>query len=213
MPQYCACGKTFDMDHAMTCKKGGYIHRRHDRVRDLFARVMDDVVQGVRTEPHLQPLSGEILSAGANIEDGARLDIVGRGFWNDSEMAFFDIKVFNPMAKSHLNKNLTTVFKENESGKKKLYNARIVRVEHGSFTPVVLSSYGGYGRETSRFVSQLVEKVAAKKDLEKSVVANTLNKKVSFELVRSQIACIRGSRSLKAIHIDLNDATSKVTLQ
>ena len=55
----------------MTCKKGGYIHRRHDRVRDLFARVMDDVVQGVRTEPHLQPLSGEIFPAGANIEDGA----------------------------------------------------------------------------------------------------------------------------------------------
>ncbi len=207
LPQYCACGKNFDMDHAMSCMKGGYIHRRHDRIRDLFARVMEDVAHGVRTEPPLQPLSGEILPPGANTEDGARLDIVARDFWNAFAMAFFDIKVFNPMAKSNLNRNLSTVFQENESGKKKAYNARVVRVEHGSFTPVVLSSYGGYGRETSRFVSQLVEKIAAKKNLEKSVVANTLRKKVSFELVRSQIACIRGSRSLKAIHIDMNDAS------
>ena len=59
------------------------IHRRNDRIRDLFARVMDNFVRGVRTEPHLQPLSGEILPVGANTEDGVRLDKVGRDFWND----------------------------------------------------------------------------------------------------------------------------------
>ena len=134
------------------------MHRRHDRIRDLFASVIDDVAHGVRTEPPLQPLSGERLAAGSNVEDGARLDVAARGFWQICEMAFFDINVFNPMARSHLNKNLDAVFQESESLKKKLYNDRVIKIEHGSFTPVVLSSYGGFGKETSRLVSKLVEK-------------------------------------------------------
>ena len=81
----------------------------------------------------------------------------------------------------------------------------MIQVEHGSFTPVVLSSLGGYGVETSRFVSRLIEKVAVKNDMETSVVANYIRTKVSFELVRSQVACIRGSRSLKKMTIDVNE--------
>ena len=57
LPQYCACGKNFVMDHATSCMKGGYVHRRHDRIRDLFARAMDDVFKGVGIEPSFQPLT------------------------------------------------------------------------------------------------------------------------------------------------------------
>lgn len=167
---------------------------------------MDDVTHGVRIEPPLQPLSREVLPHGANIEDGARLDIAARDFWQPCEMAFFGIKVFNPLAKSHINRDLDAVFKQSETLKKKLYNERVIQVEHGSFTPVVLSSFGGFGKETGRFVSKLVEKVAVKKGLEMSVVANTIRKKVSFELIRSQVACIRGSRSLRVVQIEMNDA-------
>ena len=46
--------------------------------------------------------------------------------------------------------------------------------------------------------------------MEKSVVANyirtKLMTKISFELIRSQVAMIRGSRSLKAMNMDTNDA-------
>ena len=116
------------------------------------------------------------------------------------------MKVFNPMAKSNLKKDLNAAFQMHESIKKNLYNERVIRVEHGSFTPVVLSSYGGFGRESNSFVKKIVEKIAEKKNIECSVVANTIRRKVSFELVRSQIACIRGSRSLKAMFLDMNDA-------
>jgi hypothetical protein len=37
----------------------------------------------------------------------------------------------------------------NERGKKRQYNQRIVEVEHGSFTPVVFSAYGGCGERDS----------------------------------------------------------------
>ena len=65
-------------------------------------------------------------------------------------------------------------------------NERVIRIEHGSFTPVVLSAFGGFGRETSKFVSKLIEKIADKHDIPNSIVANYVRTKLSFELVRSQ---------------------------
>ena len=120
-------------------------------------------------------------------------------------MALFDVRVFNPFAKTHLKSSLEFVFKDNETKKKNEYNERVIRVEHASFTPIVVSAMGGFGVETSRFVSRLVEKVAEKKDMEVSVVANYIRTKVSFELIRSQVACIRGSRSLKKISLDMDE--------
>ena len=196
LPLNCSCGKQFTMDHAMQCPLGGYVIRRHDQIRDLFASLINDVANDVRIEPSLQPLTGEILNRGANRENDARLDVAARGFWQRCEMAFFDIRVFNPFAKSHLKKSLESVFRSNEASKKREYNNRIIQIEHGTFTPVVMSSFGGFGKETDRFVSKLVEKVAEKKDCERSLVANYIRTKVSFELVRSQVNCIRGSRSL-----------------
>ena len=194
------------MEHAMSCKKGGYVGRRHDRIRDLLAHTMKDVFSGVQTEPHLQPLTGEVLPEGSNIQDGARVDIVARDFWQLHEMAFSDVMVFNPIAKSHMNISLEKVFQQQESKKKKLYNARVIRVEHGSFTPIILSALGGVGLETSRLLARIFEKVAEKKDLEKSVVSNYIRTKISFELVRAQVACVRGSRSVRAVAVNVNDA-------
>ena len=120
-------------------------------------------------------------------------------------MAYFDVKVFSPFAKSHMNSNLESLFKKNETSKKTMYNERVIQIEHGSFTPVVLSAYGGYGRETTCFVSKLIEKIAEKQGSERSVVASYVRSKISFELVRAQVACIRGSRSLRKMAIDVNE--------
>ena len=66
-------------------------------------------------------MSGEVLPPGSNTSDEARLNIAARGFWQDGEMAFFDVKVFNPFAKSHLCRKLESVFETNEKQKKKMY--------------------------------------------------------------------------------------------
>ena len=196
LPLNCACGKPFEMNHAMTCMKGGFIHRRHDQIRDIFAKLLDEVAWDVRIEPPLQPLTGEALLASANQEDEARLDVAARGFWQQGEMAFFDIRVFNPFAKSHLNVSLETAFKNNERTKKNAYNNRVIRIEHGSFTPIVLSAMGGCGKETSRFISKLIEMLGEKKEILTSTMASYIRTKLSFNLVRSQVMCIRGSRTL-----------------
>ena len=173
LPSKCnGCGKDFDVDHAMNCATGGFIHRRHDGIRDICAKILDDVAYDVRTEPPLQPLTGEVLPPSANSEAEARLDISARGFWQRGGLAFFDVRVFNPYAKSHLPVKLETVFRQQENTKKREYNERVIRIEHGSSTPIVTNAYGGYRRETSRFISLLIEKVAEKRDMHTSLDAN-----------------------------------------
>ena len=75
----------------------------------------------------------------------------------------------------------------------------------GHLPPIVFSSCGGMGFETSRFVSKLIEKLSEKKDIMQSMVANYVRTKVSFELIKSQVRCIRGSRSLKKMRIDTGE--------
>ena len=117
-------------------------------------------------------------------------------------MAFFDVRVFNPFAKAYNNTKIDAAFDLNEKKKKVEYNQRMIDIEHGSFTPLVLSAYGGFGRETERFMSKLICKIAEKKDMPMSVVANYIRTKISFSLVKSQILCLRGSRRIWSQHVD-----------
>ena len=71
-PSHCSCGQPFSVEHALTCKTGGFPAVRHNEVRDITATLLTEVCHGVTTEPHLQPLSGESLSHRSAItEDGA----------------------------------------------------------------------------------------------------------------------------------------------
>ena len=67
------------------------------------------------------------------------------------------------------------------------------------------SAYGGYGRETSRFLGTLIEKIAEKNNMQTSIVANYVRTKLSFEIIRSQVLCIRGSRSLRKSNVELSE--------
>ena len=50
--------------------------------------------------------------------------------------------------KSELQKNYAV----NEKEKDKAYNQRVIQLEHGSFSPLVFSVYGGSGRETEHVI-------------------------------------------------------------
>ena len=85
LPTTCACGQQFNIEHALSCKLGGFQTRRHNEVRDSTARMMAEVCHNVSVEPHLQPLSGENMHYNSAItEDNARLDIKASGFWEET---------------------------------------------------------------------------------------------------------------------------------
>ena len=119
-PLNCACGTHFSVEHAQSCLKGGYPSIRRNEIRDLTAALMSKVCHNVSTEPHLQPMTSEVMSGlSANIQEGARLDIAADGVWGSRfERAFIDVKVFNPSAPSNQKTILSACY---ETEKKRTY--------------------------------------------------------------------------------------------
>ena len=74
-------------------------------------------------------------------------------------------------------------------------NAFVKWSEHGLFTPLVLSTTGGMGREAETFYKRLADEISRKERKEYSVVMGSIRCRISFAILRSAILCIRGSRS------------------
>ena len=124
-PESCACGKAFDVNHAMICPKGGFPILRHNEVRDITADLLSEICHDVEVEPKLQPLTGERLShRTANVEKEARLDVKAHGFWDRMQCAFFDFRVFYPNAQSNHTSQPSTAYTRHESEKKRVYGQR-----------------------------------------------------------------------------------------
>ena len=56
------CGKPNNVDHALSCPKGGYVIMRHNKVIGITARLLEEVAKCIEKEPVLQPLDDERMS-------------------------------------------------------------------------------------------------------------------------------------------------------
>ena len=153
------------ISHALSCPHRAFPIIRHNNVRDLTAKLpsscqrfvrgftaklMSEVCHDVQLEPHLQPLSGELLRyKSSKHEDDARVDIRAAGFWGCCHHRFFDVRVFNTFAESNQSPCLAATFRRHEGDKRQAYEECIWEVEQGNFTPLVFSSSGGMGKAAS----------------------------------------------------------------
>ena len=80
IPETCECGNRFDLNHALSCKKGGFVSVRHNKIRNTTALLLSEVCKDVKLEPTMQPLSGELLESSTNLTEEARCDISARSF-------------------------------------------------------------------------------------------------------------------------------------
>ena len=164
LPSACDCGEAFTVDHAFSCSYGGFHSLWHDEIRDVTADLLSEVSHNISTEPRLQPLSGESLRfKTSNCQDEASLDIKAQGLWGDChQCTFFDVRIYNPFAQTHKNKPLSSVYVAQEREKRRAYEQRITEVEHGSFTPLILSACGSMAKSATttykRLATLLVEK-------------------------------------------------------
>ena len=104
--------------------------------------------------------------------------------------------MFNPNARRYAKQELSKTYQLNEKEKKRLCNERIVLVEHGKFTPPVMSATGGMGRESSKFYSRLSELISKKRESSYNIVATWIRRKIISALTKSIGVCLRGSRSV-----------------
>ena len=143
LPDTCTCGDKFTVDHAMICKKGGHVSQRHNELRDTTGQMLKAVCRTVQYEPTLQQLTGETFKWKTTCtSNNARLDLSAESFWTRGERAYFDVRVFDPVAQSHIDQELDAVHRSQEREKCRTFEERITEVEHGSFNPLVLQLPG-----------------------------------------------------------------------
>ena len=198
LPATCPCGNTYSIHHATSCKLGGFVHMRHNEIRDITAKLLEEVCNDVRIEPPLQPIRGEQMRYGSsNRSDEARLDVSARGFWNRGQRAFFDVRVFDSTAPRTLEKPLKSLHQLHEQEKRRAYNQRVLQIEQGSFTPLVFTTMGGQSYECDRFYNRLSAMLAEKRGEAKSQTTTYIRCKINFSLLKSALLCIRGTRRPK----------------
>ena len=202
----CICGKDNTYNHILICKKGGFVNSRHNRLRDTVASILEKICNEVVVEPTLQPCTGESLRPGTILDDGARLDIAARGLWSPMEMAFFDIRVLHPGAKSNANHNTPAkMYSKHEREKERKYGDRCVQIEKGTCNGLVFSTTGGMGPQATMFLKRVATLLAAKTSQDKSLIMANLRRRLRFELLKTVLIAVRGHRGRyyeKAIPVD-----------
>ena len=154
---------------------------------------MREVCNDVRIEPELLPLDSDQTVAG-NVAQKARLDVSGNGIWGPQERTFLDIRIMHPNSPSYLNKDVTQVYRQHEREKKRTYNERIIQIEKGSFTPIVMSTFGGMGVESERFHKRLAQLISVKRNETYSSVVGYIRTRLRFCLLKSVLMSLRGVR-------------------
>ena len=51
LPTFCPCGSKFDIQHSISCNKGGFVRIRQNHLRDQFARMVSEVCKDTEIEP------------------------------------------------------------------------------------------------------------------------------------------------------------------
>ena len=197
MPSHRSCGKVFNIEHALYCAPGGFPSMRHNEVSDITAHMLRGVAYDVAVEPDLQPLMGEhFVHLTAITGDSARLDVAASRVWGGRfERTFFDVRVFNHLARSNRNPaSLASVYAKHEREKRRCYEDRVLHVEHASFVPVVLSCTGGQGKAAAVLYRRIASLSSEKSRGSFSSTLCVLRAKLCFALIRSTTAAIRGHR-------------------
>ena len=111
LPSVCVCGEAFSVDHAMICRRGGFVIQRHNELRDLEAEMLDMVCYDVEVEPVLQVLTGETLERGANTAPDwiFMLEVFGKDRGLRSLMSGFFTQMQTLIGISHLSKSIANM--------------------------------------------------------------------------------------------------------
>ena len=182
------------MDHTLTCKTGGHIIFRHNKIRDTNAEFLRQVCHNVQVEPELLPIElAEFQVQGKNTEK-ARLDISACGLLGPFQKTMFDVRIFHPNAASYKDRNISDLYKLHEKAKCRDYQQRVLQTEKASFTPLVYSTNGGMAAQAETFHKKLAHRIADKTMEKYSDVMNCMRTKLSFAMLRSVLISVRGVR-------------------
>ena len=132
----------------------------------------------------------------ANHKDQARLDIYGRGFWNQMEKAF-DVRIYHPNAAYNRSRSLNQLHSIHEAEKKRTYNDRIIEVEHATFTPLVFTTSGDVPPECRKFHQRLAFLLFLKRKEPYTDTISFIRRKIRFCILCTTLVATSGYRRPK----------------
>jgi hypothetical protein len=189
VPTFCdGCGQSFDISHALKCKRGGLIIVRHNEVRDAVGDLANLVWSNVHREPIVRE-ANDCLGLPALVAD-----LGVRGVWQPQDLALFDIRVIDTDATSYVARQVRAVLADAEVAKKRKY-ATACAERRAAFTPFVTSVDGALGKEAKTFLRRLTEKLSEKWKRPHSEVVHWTRTRLSFAILRATSHCLRGTRT------------------
>ena len=187
LPGNCdGCGATFTIDHALDCRFGGLVTRRHNEVRDAFGDLSSLVWGPVHREPIVREASDD--------SSALKADLAVRGVWQPQCDALFDIRVVDTDAPSYRSRTPPDVLRSAESDKKKKY-LQACQDRRAAFTPLCVSVDGLLGKEADFFIHRICDFLCDKWEKPFSIVMNWIRARLSFAILRATLLCVRGSRT------------------
>ena len=153
------------------------------------------LIKNTAFSSHHLPLNDEEVNGTS--ADRAAPDISSTGLWSTFERTFYDVRVLHPNAKSYMSTAMPKLYERHEQEKMKKYSSRVITVERASFTPLVYTTFGGWGPQAQRYHKRLASLIATKRNEEYHYVINHIRLKVRFNLLRSVLVAVRGERGKK----------------
>jgi hypothetical protein len=188
MPSTCdGCGQQFNLVHALDCKKGGLVTRRHNEVRDALADMASLVWSDVVREPVVRDASV------VNDEPALIADLGVRGVWEPQTDALFDVRVLDTDAPSYGSRSISSILSTAENEKKRKYREACDN-RRASFTPLVMSVDGILAKEAQIFLSRTAECLSERWQKPYGMVMGWVRARLSFAVLRATHLCLRGSR-------------------
>ena len=193
---YCACGEKNSVNHALSCKKGGYVSFRHNVLMETEAEFLREAkCRNVYTKPALLPTRAELHPKGTITADGARLDIVATGLYGRNERTFMDVRITHASAPSNIALPIEKLYRRNEEEKKTKYNSRVINTERATFVPLVFTTAGTMAPECKRFHKRIAQLIAKNRKEKYGDVISYIRTKICFAMLKTILVSIHGVRS------------------
>jgi len=169
LPEYCpSCGEAFSVSHALKCKKGGWVMKRHNQIARVWRALFKRVSDFVEPEPFVAPPIN-LTKASTTRRVDARADILVSGLYRLLEDTYLDVFCTDTAAESYVNRKPKSCLQEKETRKRGKYWERVEPL--GSFAPLGCSVYGTLAPEAEAILTLVVKGLDKDKVEKRSTVA------------------------------------------
>ena len=225
-----SCGEPYTLEHALQCRFGGNIVRRHNAplrvLQEIALTALGDprnIKETVRWEPvvrsEAEAAALNVARAQAGAEQGGRHraakalkgDLAIKGLvQHGNGLLIIDGRCTFPDGQTAQNKATKTLLADQEKEKRDKHQAACA-IKHMSFLPAVWTTCGAKGDAFIKLVDLLSERLAERWDRAKGRCKAWINGRLAIAIAKATSACIRnlrGSLSEAANELPLYDGAA-----